>query len=602
MAVNPALYQLCQAQMNLLVQSLGVTAGAVYWAEAHPQAADRSPQWMPIVVYPDAVWDDPLPALGSGKSNTSATGKTSSSPQDMPSVLTNRIEQDVIEGVLEEDFEGNSPSLRATPQLDEVRGQDSALDSMVSPALADPDSARDGGSGIEDAVAKDEDFGAAEQTEQDDLDLENPMDGLIIDAEFGDNPALNGAMLPALIPSVNPDQANNYQLLRPLASEGTMLGLLVLERLNQPWTGAEQQQVAEVVNTLVAGFTLVKRQNWLEASFAEREQFYEGQRDRLHDLLHQFKNPLTAIRTFGKLLVKRFQGDESNASVANHVLRESDRLQGMLRNFGDVVDLDPVDVQPASPSPQARSPLSLPPGETVEVPLTPPPQPLALLPTSNSDHPFSLDELLQDLCATADLIARDAHLTLSISPWESLPTVMGDRTTLQEIIGNVLDNALKYTPAGGQVQLQAVIGLPYCHHHWSELADPVPGAVEDALLQRAVNSKRPKPLPHVVLHIQDSGLGIPPDDLAQLFHRRFRGHKTDSDIPGTGLGLAIVRDTLEALGGAIELFSPAIALDSGPPTDPTVLFPSLKPIAQPHRQTGTSVLLWLPLRDAAASP
>ena len=139
------------------------------------------------------------------------------------------------------------------------------------------------------------------------------------------------------------------------------------------------------------------------------------------------------------------------------------------------------------------------------------------------------------------------------------------------------------------------------------------GPVEDALLQRASNSKRPQPQLHLILHVQDSGLGIPTPDLLDLFNRRFRGTKTQSNIPGTGLGLAIVRDTLEELGGAIELFSPAIALAPLPLSNeiPGIsdfynkengsnVPPTLVPVANPNLHTGTSVILWLPLHNPAS--
>ena len=525
MVVKPALYQLCQAQMNLLIQSFGITTGVVYVTEtgdAHP-SPQLIPKLIPIVVYPERGRGGDQAALSAG----SPEGFSSDNPESVAianppgaSLGTDLLprDQDIIDGILEE--EGESPGLMPLAGMPANQGA--------------------GSSGTNDAD----------------------------------------------------------RLLQPLAVEGVMLGFLFLERVNQPWTLREQRQVAEVIKTLEAGFTLAKRQEWLETSFAEQEHFYEMQRDRLHDLLHQFKNPLTAIRTFGKLLLRRFQGDERTTTVASHMLRESDRLQGMLRNFGDVVDLEPIDIDvdevdvdindPTTPQ-KTVAPLALPPGhgdgtrEKV--------QPLALLPTGETNTPFELHGLLADLFETAQLLAQENNITLTVPELAPLPAVVGDRTLLQETIGNVVDNALKYTPAGGAVTIQTWVGLPY--------GDAVPGPVEDALLQRSPNSKTPQPQPHVVLSIQDSGLGIPDTDLQQLFQRRFRGNKTDSDIPGTGLGLAIVRDTLEALGGAIEVFSPAIALvpldsDPLPGKQP---YPHLGPVASPQNIQGTSVILWLPLKN-----
>ncbi|MGD1939486.1 MAG: sensor histidine kinase [Cyanophyceae cyanobacterium] len=540
MIVNPVLHQLCQAQMDLLIQSLGVTAGGVYWAESGE--AERSPQWVPILVHPEHVWDNELPAL-SPEAPVISSG--TSVPIDAQNALA-RFES------------GERGRIKKEAEIPKFEEWDSSeFDDNLGGEFSG-------------------DYGGAQTNK-------------------ASQEAFREGSLSAMVTfSGHQERPNNYQLLRPLASEGTMLGLLVLERINRPWTLGEQKQVAQVVKTLEAGFLLVRRQQWIEASFAEREQFYEVQRDRLHDLLHQFKSPLTAIRTFGKLLLKRFQGDEKTTTVAGQVLRESDRLKGMLQNFSDVIDLDP-DRQPTPGSSRPVAPLGLPaaPDREEEQDV---PQPLALLPTSVSSGPFALGELLADLTETAKLLAREGNIHFEYNPIEALPQVIGDRTTLRETIGNVIDNALKYTPAGGQVRVQTAVAVPHCHRQWSELTNPVPGAVEDALLQRSPNSQRPQFQPHVMIHIKDSGLGISPEDLQQLFSRRFRGDKTNSDIPGTGLGLAIVRDTLEAIGGAIELFSPAIALE---PFSITIGDHSCQTLAPTdiNLSDGTSVILWLPLKE-----
>ncbi|MEM9771351.1 MAG: HAMP domain-containing sensor histidine kinase [Cyanobacteria bacterium P01_D01_bin.73] len=534
--------------MNLLIQSLGVTAGGMYWAES--DQAERSPRWVPILVYPEHVWDDELPAL---------------SPQAQ-----------VI-------------SPRSFEQIEPDRDNDSDRDKLIDGELVDRE--------------LESHLGASKETPNWHLSDQSFVSDQSFERRLREPQESNQPQNAIVAFPGHQQESNNYQLLRSLASDGNMLGLLVLERMNRPWTLGEQKQVAQVVKTLEAGFILVRRQQWLESSFAEREQFYEVQRDRLHDLLHQFKSPLTAIRTFGKLLLKRFQGDEKTITVANQVLQQSDRLKGMLKNFSDIIDLDPIDVQSSAGVSRSRMP-ELPAGPDAEIvddaangePVNAP-QPLALLPTNESDRPFSLGELLANLVETAQLLAREAQVTLDYRESGPLPDVMGDRAILQETIGNVIDNALKYTPAGGQVRIQTAIAIPRCHRQWSELTDPVPGGVEDALLQRSPNSQRPQLHPHVVVHIQDSGLGISADDLQQLFSRRFRGDKTDSDIPGTGLGLAIVRDTLEAIGGAIELFSPAIALNSLSLTIGDTACTTLAPFADADRSTGTSVILWLPVKN-----
>ncbi len=98
--------------------------------------------------------------------------------------------------------------------------------------------------------------------------------------------------------------------------------------------------------------------------------------------------------------------------------------------------------------------------------------------------------------------------------------VMGNAAQLQRMIDNLLENALKFTPPGGTIHLN---------------------------LERADHQ--------AVLCVADSGIGILPEDLPQLFERFHRGRNA-ADYPGTGLGLAIVKAITELHGGQVEVQSP----------------------------------------------
>jgi two-component system phosphate regulon sensor histidine kinase PhoR len=101
---------------------------------------------------------------------------------------------------------------------------------------------------------------------------------------------------------------------------------------------------------------------------------------------------------------------------------------------------------------------------------------------------------------------------------EALPPVRADREKLAQILMNLVDNAVKFNQAGGRVVLSARVA-------------------GDAL----------------EVEVQDTGAGIPPEDLPRVFERFFRGDKSHSqETRGTGLGLAIVKHLVEAQGGAVE--------------------------------------------------
>jgi signal transduction histidine kinase len=104
---------------------------------------------------------------------------------------------------------------------------------------------------------------------------------------------------------------------------------------------------------------------------------------------------------------------------------------------------------------------------------------------------------------------------------ESVPSLVGDRGRLAQVLDNLVSNALKFTPEGGTVQVRT-------------------SAHEE----------------HVVLEVEDTGIGIPQDDQPRLFDRFFRSAVAeDQAIPGTGLGLAIVKAIVEAHSGRISISS-----------------------------------------------
>ena len=134
--------------------------------------------------------------------------------------------------------------------------------------------------------------------------------------------------------------------------------------------------------------------------------------------------------------------------------------------------------------------------------------------------PFDLAELA---AATADqmaLLAEDKKIqvscTASLGVW-----VEGDRARLKQVVVNLLDNAIKYTPHNGAVSLTV----------------------------KAENSK-------AVLEIEDNGIGIPPDALPRVFDRFFRVDDARSrEQGGAGLGLSIVKSICAAHQGQVEAFS-----------------------------------------------
>ena len=115
---------------------------------------------------------------------------------------------------------------------------------------------------------------------------------------------------------------------------------------------------------------------------------------------------------------------------------------------------------------------------------------------------------------------EDKHLVLELKDGEPLPPVVVDPPRMAQALGNLLNNAVTYTPAGGHVTLSA-------------------GRTPDG---------------DVMLTVADTGVGIPAEYQPHVFDHFFRipGH---SDEAGTGLGLAIAKEVVAAHGGEIECTS-----------------------------------------------
>ncbi|RNL78498.1 sensor histidine kinase [Nocardioides marmorisolisilvae] len=131
--------------------------------------------------------------------------------------------------------------------------------------------------------------------------------------------------------------------------------------------------------------------------------------------------------------------------------------------------------------------------------------------------PVSADGLLTNLIAEHQAAAESSGIALSVEPTTAV--MLGDAARLQQVFDNLVSNALKYTPRGGAVRIEA-----------TSRAD------------------------EVVITVADNGIGVEPDELPHLFDRLFRSAGArESRIPGTGLGLAVAKALVEGHGGTLSV-------------------------------------------------
>ena len=132
-------------------------------------------------------------------------------------------------------------------------------------------------------------------------------------------------------------------------------------------------------------------------------------------------------------------------------------------------------------------------------------------------RPVDIGGLLRDAQVNFTPLAQDRGITVVLDLERGVPRVLADRQRISQVLGNLITNALRHTPAGGIVTLSAAAG-----DDWLTVA------------------------------ISDTGVGIPPDDMPYVFERFWRGEKSRSrESGGSGLGLAIAKELVALQGGTI---------------------------------------------------
>lgn len=204
-------------------------------------------------------------------------------------------------------------------------------------------------------------------------------------------------------------------------------------------------------------------------------------RDFVANVSHEFKTPLTAIQGFAETLLGGALEDEANRRRFVEIIREHARRLARLTD--DLLKLSRIEAG------------------KYEVVL----------------QPVNVAALASGCVDTARIKTEPKGLTIATDIPDGLPDVRGDAAQLSEVLQNLLDNAIQYTPAGGRIEVSA------------------------ALQGR-----------DVVFTVSDTGIGIPESDLERIFERFYRVDAARSrEAGGTGLGLSIARHIVDSHGGRI---------------------------------------------------
>ena len=227
----------------------------------------------------------------------------------------------------------------------------------------------------------------------------------------------------------------------------------------------------------------------------------------ISNVSHELRTPLSNIKSYVETLhdCADSLSEEQKTEFLGIANAETDRLT---RLVNDVLDLSRLESERACPL------------ESIE-----------------------FGSAIEQTLRTYRLNARERGVKLACQSDDDLPRVLGNWDLLLQVLDNLVGNALKFTPSGGQLTLRA--------YPWPDLC-PLPDA--QARLQ-GPSCLLTSPLPRLRVEIADTGYGISPADQERIFERFFRVENAVHTEAGTGLGLAIVRGILDKHGTRIQMAS-----------------------------------------------
>ncbi|MFO7260626.1 MAG: ATP-binding protein [bacterium] len=224
-------------------------------------------------------------------------------------------------------------------------------------------------------------------------------------------------------------------------------------------------------------------------------------RDFVANVSHELKTPLTSICGYAETLLADDVPAETQRNFLETIARNAARLQ---RIVDDLLDLSRIESGGWRPM---------------------------LVP---------LDAAAAAYDAWAPFVERASTQSVRFDVAADGVRVLADADALRQVFSNLFDNALRYTPAGGRIEVRAV---------------PAPPADQDAPLVLASDAAAPHQAgesARVAIEVRDTGAGIPSDALPRIFERFYRVDPARSRAEGgTGLGLSIVKHLVERMGGDV---------------------------------------------------
>ena len=220
----------------------------------------------------------------------------------------------------------------------------------------------------------------------------------------------------------------------------------------------------------------------------EQQRLENSRREFVANVSHELRTPLTTVKSYTETLIELSNDNECDndtlVTFLNTINNETDRMTRLVK---DLLLLSRLDYG---------------------------------ISDFNKEY-FSMSDLVTDIVSRLKIQAGEKHQTITYEPTNQLPLYYGNIDRFEQVITNIITNAIKYTPNGGAITVSTMY-------------------VFDS----------------IVIKVKDTGIGISEENLKHVFERFYRVDKARSrEMGGTGLGLAIAKEIVEAHSGTISIKS-----------------------------------------------